>query len=236
MRRAGGGGRSLWMECASRSLSRYLTYSRSGAIGTVVAALTVVALSRHRWLAALHAARRQRRIGGRDRRRSARTRRSREATGYKGAGAVALALAVALAGCAVAAYLTTLVGVDRVRMKPRAARAAVAAVAAVVLVFGVAVGPALAREAWDSFHRTGGTAGTTGDPAQRLTEPERRARRDLGRRPWMPSTATRIQGAERERTSSSGTATRAGPTTSATRTRSISRRWPSSGCPVRSSS
>jgi hypothetical protein len=146
----------------------YLTYSRSGAIGTVVAALTVVALSRHRWLAALHVLvaiagsavvivtiRANPQIA--------------EAMGYKGADAVALALAVALAGCAVAAYLTTLVGVDRVRMKPRAARVAVAAVAAVVLVFGVAVGPALAREAWDSFHQTGGTAGTTGDPAQRLT-------------------------------------------------------------------
>ena len=34
MRRAGGGGRSLWMECASRSLSCYLTYSRACPTGS----------------------------------------------------------------------------------------------------------------------------------------------------------------------------------------------------------
>jgi hypothetical protein len=146
----------------------YLTYSRSGAVGAVVAVLTVVALSRHRWLAATHTlvalagsaavivtVRANPEIA--------------EATGYEGAAEVALAVAVVLVGCVVAAYLTSLLGIERVRMKPRPARVAVAACGAVVLLGAVAVGPALARSAWDSFHRTGGTAGTTGDPAQRLT-------------------------------------------------------------------
>lgn len=146
----------------------YLTYSRSGAVGAVVAVLTVIALSRHRWLAALHACaaaagsavviitiRAQPPIA--------------EATGYEGAGAVALATAAALAGCALVAYLTTLVGVERVRMKPRAARTAVASFGAALLVAAVAVGPALAQDAWDSFHQSGGDAGAAGDPAQRLT-------------------------------------------------------------------
>jgi tetratricopeptide (TPR) repeat protein len=146
----------------------YLTYSRSGAVGAVVAAVTVVALSRHRWLAAVHTLvavagsavvivtiRANPEIA--------------EATGYKGAGEVALAVAVVLVACAVAAYLTSLLGIERMRMAPRAARVAVALCGAAVLVGGVAVGPALAQDAWDSFHRTGGTAGTTGDPAQRLT-------------------------------------------------------------------
>jgi hypothetical protein len=146
----------------------YLTYSRSGAVGTVVAALTVIALSRYRWLAALHTL-----VAGAGSAAIIVTIRANpqiaEASGYEGAGAVAFAVAVALVGCAVVAYLTSLFGVERVRMKPRAARAAVAGFGAVVLAAGVAVGPALAHEAWDSFRRTGRVAGPHGDPAQRLT-------------------------------------------------------------------
>jgi hypothetical protein len=146
----------------------YLTYSRSGSIGAVLAALTVIALSRHRWLAALHTV-----VAGAGSAAIIATIRAHpqiaEASGYDGAAAVALTVAAVLAGCTAAVYLTSLLGVERVRMNPRAARVAVAASGVVVLVAGVAVGPALAHDAWDSFHRTGGTSATTGDPAQRLT-------------------------------------------------------------------
>ena len=145
----------------------YLTYSRSSAIGVVVAAVTVIALSRHRWLAALNTL-----VAAAGSALVIATIRANpqiaEASGYEGAGAVALAAAVTLAGCTVAAYLATVGGVERVRMKPRAARTALAGVAAVVVLAAVAVGPALARDAWDSFQR-GPNVATTGDPAQRLT-------------------------------------------------------------------
>ena len=54
MRRAGGGGHLPSTGSLRRRSCRYLTYSRAAAVGAVVAVLTVIALSRHRWLAALH--------------------------------------------------------------------------------------------------------------------------------------------------------------------------------------
>ena len=146
----------------------YLTYSRSAAVGVIVAAVAVIALSRHRWLALVHAL-----VAVAGSAVVIATIRANpqiaEASGYRGAGAVALAVAAALAGCGVAAYVTGVTGLERVRMKPRPARVALACVGAVVLLAAVAVGPGLARDAWDSFQRNQAVV-TTGDPARRLTD------------------------------------------------------------------
>ena len=122
MRRAGGGGRLPWRGVRRRScrLSDVLSirrgrHGRGGADRHRAVASPLAGRSAH--------ARSGRWIGGRHRH-DPRQSTDRRGERLRGGGAVALAVAVALVGCAVAAYLTSRLGVERVRMKPRAARAA----------------------------------------------------------------------------------------------------------------
>jgi hypothetical protein len=129
----------------------YLTYSRAGLAGVVIAILAVIALSRHRWLAALHAVLA---IAG-----SAAvilTIRSQpeivDGSGYDGAGSVVLVLAVAILGCTAGVLAARAGRIERVRLSRRAARAVVGSVAAVAVVAAVAFLPPVVARAWDDFH------------------------------------------------------------------------------------
>jgi O-Antigen ligase len=144
----------------------YLSYSRSAAAGVALGAVAVIALSRHRWLAAAHtivlAAGTAAMIA---------VIRGEPAiargTGGEGGGAVALALALAMAGCGAAAYGLSHTHLGELRTPRRRTRAVLIGAAVTATVALVSVGPALADRAWDSFHRP--TPAVTGDPALRLT-------------------------------------------------------------------
>lgn len=170
-----------WSAHASRSLVRagclafvplcavvtYLTYSRTGVIGTAFAVPIVIALSRNRWTALLHAlvagagaapvilvARGEPAIAG--------------ATGSAGGGKVALALLAAATAAATAAVVLRRLGADEVRMPLRAARLAVASgVLAVALAFAT-IGAEPASRAYDQF-RNDPDPVTGTDSSTRLT-------------------------------------------------------------------
>jgi O-Antigen ligase len=143
----------------------YLTYARSGTAATVLGIAAVVALSRHRWLAAAHAAvvlagavavvicvRAAPAIA--------------RGTGGEGGGKVALVLIVAMLAGALAAWLTARSGLERVRMAPARTRRALAVFGVIAAGAAAFVGPAAANRAWDSFHKP--TPPLTGDPVNRL--------------------------------------------------------------------
>jgi O-antigen ligase len=143
----------------------YLTYSRSAVAGIVLAVVAVVALSRHRWLAAAHAAlaalgtlaivlviRTQPEIA--------------TGTGGRGGAVVgAVALAV-VAGAFAGALGVGRLGLERVRLTPERTRRILGATAVVAVFALIGVGPALANRAWHSF--TQPTPTLTGDPAHRF--------------------------------------------------------------------
>jgi hypothetical protein len=144
----------------------YLTYSRSAAAGVVIATVAVIALSRHRWLAALHtvlaaggstavilAIRSQPEIA--------------RGTGLDGADRVILVLALAVLGCAVGTFAGHFGHVDRLRLPRRAARVLAACVGIVAVVAGISFLPTVTARAWDDFHAS--QHGGSSDPAQRLT-------------------------------------------------------------------
>jgi hypothetical protein len=145
----------------------YLTYSRSAAVGVAIAVATVIVLSRHRWLAALHAA-----LAGTGSAAVILVLRSQpeiaRGSGQAGAGWVLLALGGAVLGCAIGAFAGYAGGVERVRLAPRLTRWLAASVGVIAVVAAIAFLPTVAARAWDSFHARQDGPATT-DPAHRLT-------------------------------------------------------------------
>jgi hypothetical protein len=148
----------------------YLTYSRGGALGLVVGAIAVLALSRNRWTATVHglavAAASAIAIA---------VVRSEPAiangTGGSGGGRVAVVLVIGAIGCAAVALVTASAGLDRFRLEQRLARRLAPVAIAIVLIGALIAGGAGALgDAWDEFQDQGATtAAPTTDPAARLT-------------------------------------------------------------------
>ena len=143
----------------------YLTYSRSAAAGVLIGVVVVVALSRHRWLAAVHALVALAGTGV-----IILAIRSAPAiaqgTGGEGGGKVAIVAGFVFLACPVAALLTSRLRIETWRAPRQSVRAAMIAAAVVAVLAAAATGPALANRAWQSFHRP--TPSLTGDPALRL--------------------------------------------------------------------
>jgi hypothetical protein len=145
----------------------YLTYSRASVAAVLIAAVAVIGLSRHRWLAALHAVlaascsavvivviRADPAIA--------------QGTGGAGAGTVLAILGPIALACLAGAYVNVAHRVEDVRLAPRVARAVAASAAVIAAVAAVAFGPALADRAWDSFAQQQ-KVHVPADPAQRFT-------------------------------------------------------------------
>ncbi len=143
----------------------YLTYSRAGVITSAVAVLAVLALSRNRWTALVHAGaagvgtaiaivavRSQPEIG--------------DATGAEGGLVVLAALVAAAALCTGVALGCAAVRSDRWRLSPPLRRRAVVA-AVLALLIGIALAEGPISRGWDEFRSEERvTAGA--DPAARL--------------------------------------------------------------------
>lgn len=146
-------------------LTIYLTYSRAGVAGAVLAVIAALVLSRNRATAAIHAMV----AAGGTALAIAAARHSYQiahATGTHGAGTVLGALVGAGAACVVTA-LVTRGRVDAWRLPRRLFRPLAAiGVLAVLIAAGVA-GPHLASRAWHSFKRVPAVA-ATGNPTARL--------------------------------------------------------------------
>ncbi len=134
----------------------YLTYSRTAVAAVVLAVLVVLALSRNRGTALIHAAVAAAGTGlailairGAP--------QIANATGTAGAGAVVGALLFAAALGAAAAVLTAWRRTDDWRLAPRIGRAMGVAAAVVVILAAGVYGPHLASRAWHSFRNTGVT-------------------------------------------------------------------------------
>ncbi len=146
----------------------YLTYSRAAVIDAVIALFLVVALSRNRWVAFVHAlgaglgaalaigvVRKHHQIV--------------EATGNNGAGAVFLALIGAvLIAVAVAVATSLLRGDERWRMPKRPAQIAVVAAALIVVIAVPAAAHNTISSRWHEFRHEENTSDTA-DPAARLS-------------------------------------------------------------------
>ncbi len=164
----------IWLRCISLGAVPvavacvYLTYSRAGAIGIAVGAVAVLALSRNRWTAAVHAL-----VAGVGAVVVILVIRGEPAiaagTGGQGGPAVAAALAAAALVCAAMALVTAVVRLDRARLQRAVVRrwAPIAIAAAVVVALIAGGGGALSR-AWDEFRDQSTVAVAEDDPAQRL--------------------------------------------------------------------
>jgi O-Antigen ligase len=145
----------------------YLTYSRAAAAGVVIAGIAVLALSRHRWLVAVNAL-----LAAASSAAVIVAIRSDPAvaqgTGSVGVETIVRMLAPMAIACSIGAYVSATGRVERVRLGPRAVRMLQTSAAVGVVLAAVAVGPALANEAWDSFERPQEVT-VPADPAQRLT-------------------------------------------------------------------
>jgi hypothetical protein len=144
----------------------YLTYSRSSLIAIAVAVVGVVAVSRHRWQAALNALLAAAGAGALIAAIRAHPDLAK-GVGTQGAGAVVAIAAGVVAACLAAGRAGALALVSRFRLSTRAFRAAAVSALAVALLVGVAVGPALADRAWSSFAQREESRGAA-DPAERL--------------------------------------------------------------------
>jgi O-antigen ligase len=146
-------------------LTLYLTYSRAGVAGAGIAVIAVLALSRNRLTAALHAL-----VAGAGTAAAILAVRGApqiaHATGTAGAGTVFAALLIAAAAGAATAVLTHALEADRWRMPRRLFRPLAGTCAVLVLVAAAAVGPRLVSKGWHSFTRT--TVTSTTDPTARL--------------------------------------------------------------------
>jgi tetratricopeptide (TPR) repeat protein len=153
-------------------LAVYLTYSRAGAIGSGLAVILVLVLSRNRWVAMLHAL-----AAGagaavailvaRDHEQIA------EATGSAGAGAVAGVLAIAALVAAAATIATSRALVERWRLPRPAGRIAAGVAAVLVVLVALTAARDPIAEAWDDFRGADQPAERqpqrSRDPAARLT-------------------------------------------------------------------
>jgi tetratricopeptide (TPR) repeat protein len=143
------------------ALSVYLTYSRFGVAAVVIAVIAAIALSKHRWTAALNGL-----VAGAGSAVLILVARGHDeiarATGDAGAGSVFGTWVIVGGICALAAVATMQLRLDRVRMELRSARLALGALAVVGLVAAVALSGPLG-DAWDEFKNdkpppaTGGT-------------------------------------------------------------------------------
>ena len=145
----------------------YLTYSRAGVVGAALGALVVLALSRNRWVLAVHAV-----AAAAGAAVAILTVRDvpdiAHATGSGGAGRVLLMIAVSTALCAGVVLGTwALQGDERWRMPRTGARALLAGVLVVVVVVGAAVGPSVARKGWDQYNEDPFKAGREQESAER---------------------------------------------------------------------
>lgn len=144
----------------------YLSYSRAGVAGVVLAVLVVILLSRNRWTAVLHTLvaafgtaivitviRAHAPIA--------------HATGGGGAGAVLAVLLFASALCAIAAVLTRAGKVDRWRLPRRMAHSLAFVVVIALALSAAAFGPHLVSRGWHEFRNP--VIAQTANPAQRLT-------------------------------------------------------------------
>jgi hypothetical protein len=144
----------------------YLTYSRTAAAALVLAVVTVVGLSRHRWTAAVNATvaaggsavvvaavRAQPKIA--------------DGTGTAGKGWVFLALAASAVLCLLTPLALQRTSIDARVLPRRLTHAALSAVAALALSVAIVEGPTAVSNARDSF-RSAGTVRST-DPTARLT-------------------------------------------------------------------
>jgi len=146
-------------------LALYLTYSRAGIASLLLGVLAVALVSRRRLVLLLHAAA----AAGAGAAVVIVTRAHApiaDHTGTAGRGAVLLALGLAALIAGGWAALTHRVAMPR--LEPRLARSAWAAAGLVVVVLAIAVGPGLARKAYDSY-RHPVVASRSADPAARLS-------------------------------------------------------------------
>ncbi len=143
----------------------YLTYSRAGVAGAVLAVIAAIALSRNRITVTIHAA-----IAATGTGLAVIALQSSSqvahATGTGGAGSVLGALLFAGAICALIALLTRRRNVDRLRTPPRVRRALLATAVIAFVAAGAALGPGLASRAWHSFKQP--PVASTTDPTARL--------------------------------------------------------------------
>jgi O-antigen ligase len=149
------------------ALVGYLTYSRAAVAGLVIGVVTVVALSAHRWTAAVHgvlagAASAILVISVRGHPQVA------DGTGTSGARTVALVLAATTCGCVAVVVATSRTRLDDVRIARHAARALIGSAAVAVIIAAIAWGPDLAHSGWRSLRSPGKF--DSGDPAARLTD------------------------------------------------------------------
>lgn len=161
-------GRGLALAAVPLSaLVAYLTYSRASLGGIALGLLVLLATSRNRWTLALHAAAAAAGTGlavlvvrGAP--------EIADATGSAGAGKVVAALAGAAVAVGAVAAATGHFGMDRIRMRLKAARIALAITAVIAVVGAVTAALTFGPDAWDQF--TAVPAGSTSsDPADRLT-------------------------------------------------------------------
>jgi hypothetical protein len=148
----------------------YLTYSRGGTIAAAIGAVTVIVLSRNRWVAALHALAAALAAGAviaviRSEREIA------EGLGSAGAGSVLAALIGAAVVCAgVALFTLTARGDARWRLPRREGRLAAAAVALAAAAALAVVAASYGDELWDDF-RDPGTPARSLDAGVEVTNP-----------------------------------------------------------------
>lgn len=144
----------------------YLTYSRAGLAGAVLAVIASIALSRSRITALIHVA-----VAGAGTAIGiAAVRGSPQiahATGTHGAGSVFVALLLAGGAGVVTALLTQRFRVNRWRLPLHVRRTITIAAALVVVVAAAALGPRLASHAWRSFKRPA-VAAASSNPTARL--------------------------------------------------------------------
>lgn len=145
----------------------YLTYSRGGVAGAVVALVAVLALSRNRWTALAHVL-----VAGGCSAVAILTVRDNpeiaDATGGAGGGEVALILLLGAVICAAAAVATSSLGVDRVRVPRPRSPWAVPVVAAALALAALAIAAGPVSDAWHEFSTEETVAANADDPAARL--------------------------------------------------------------------
>jgi O-antigen ligase len=144
----------------------YLSFSRAALAGLALAAIAVLALSRHRWTALLHLG-----IAAALAMMCIESVRAEpqilHGTGAAGAYRVALMLVGTSAMGALGALATREARIDGWRVSRKVAVRISGAVAAAVVAVAAALGPSVGSRAWHQFHNP--HVLLTGDPAQRLT-------------------------------------------------------------------
>jgi tetratricopeptide (TPR) repeat protein len=148
------------------SMATYLSYSRAGIGGTVLAVVVVLAVSRNRLTALIHAL-----IAGAAATIGILAVRSASAiadgTGTHGAGGVFAALLAGMALCAAGALLSAKLGLDRRAVPQRLGRGLAIAGGVVAIAAAGVFGPHLVRRAWHSFSHPV-VAAVSANPSQRL--------------------------------------------------------------------